>query len=203
MKRQAFLFSVAVAALTMILSACGEGPKSRSGSTPPILCTPGAPGCVPGGIPGGSYYGKTWTGSLRISAASTYRLFLKDFFVCDRYAVSFGTEECEAWDNQGSIQLEVFGNQLPAQGRVTVYAAMDGWGYEVRQATFSGIAQPINNNTGFEIRTTGGYTGYNNIFSAIGNVGNIVSGTQVVQQFRLTLTRDGTQYATADMTLRW
>lgn len=209
MKRRTLTLSYfAAIALSLVLSACGEGSKSKSAGNPvaPPTCVPGSVGCpvVPGtgGIPWNGY-SRGYTGRMVITDHTIYRQILKDWNICGH--LWFGNilnYDCNSWDNQADVQLDVFGQQIPAQGRFTVHAVAEGYGL-YSPFSYNGFAQPINNNTGFEIRAQGGYAGYNDTFSMQANVGNIVSGGAVVQQIRVTLTYGGTQFGYSDLLLRW
>lgn len=210
MKRRAYLISTfAAIAFTLALSACGEGSKSKSVGNPavPPTCVPGTPGCVtpPPGPGGGAWngYSRGYTGRMVITNNATYRQILEDWNICG--TLWFGNilnYDCGSWDNQADVQLDIFGQQIPAQGRLTVHAVAEKYGL-YSPFSYNGYAQPINNNTGFEIRAQGGYAGYNDTFSMQANVGNIISGTQAVQSFRVLLIYNGTQFGYSDLLLRW
>lgn len=157
--------------------------------------------------PGGAYgTTRVWSGSLNLSGTqAAYREMLKQQFVCGFYP--FGnilSADCNAWDDQASVMVEIQGGTLPQPGRVIVIAYMaDPWyGYQQKQMSFSGNFAAKNNNTQFELRTTGGIYSPTKTFVATANV-NAGSPAQGIQFFTMSMQYGGGQIGVADLMLSW
>jgi len=204
MKRQFMGVLIAVMTVTGSLVACDGGSKSGGGANPvnPVgTCLPGTP-CVPG--PVNPYNSKSWTGNLVILDHGRLRAMLKDNGVCDYLPFgNFLNLDCNSWDNQASLQFELFGTSVPAQSKATIISYSQ---YGQAYLPYSGTTYPTENNTKIELRTTGFGTGYNKIFQAIGTptVTPVpLTSMGSVQQMRIEILYDGGQVGYSDVFLRW
>ncbi len=190
MKVRALILSGLLAVGSLLVSAC-DGKLGANKSSPPAYCTPGAPGCVPATVLPGST--RAYEGRMVISDSATYRTLISDWNAC--------YNDCGNWDDDANLRLEVFGTSLPAEGRVSIQAR-NNVNYTMAILPYSGTVSPTMNSTNFELRSRGGFAGYNDLFTATANVGNIVVGSQVVQQMRIALKYNNIQFGFADVYLR-
>jgi hypothetical protein len=212
MKRGAIFLSFTLAAVASLLVACGEGAKRSKGDVNGY-CASGQVNCsYPGGYPGypgqGGYgYGKAWTGSLNVTNYNVYQDLIKNSGLCNQFwLINIGSADCDSWDSQAAVYLEVYGTTLPAQGQITLMPYLK-WGGSGTIPPFKGQLMLTNNNTGFELRTNGTNAAYKKVIRTVGNVGNIVVNGQYVQQIRLTFyygdPAGPAQFGYADVFLRW
>lgn len=100
----------------------------------------------------------TWGGDLIITDQGLYRNFLQEYGqICDLYQYNWGSSSCDQWDSRAKLQIYSFGTALPAFGSVSLFAYSDyGFNYYYN-LRMDGQFDPINNNTGFEMRQMGYY----------------------------------------------
>ncbi|MBK9040386.1 MAG: hypothetical protein IPL83_14705 [Bdellovibrionales bacterium] len=137
---------------------------------------------VQGGVPGNnSSFSNLWGGRMIITDHGLYRDFLRDYArICDPYiGWNWGSYSCDSWDSVGSFSLVSIGTSLPTYGAATIYAYNDySPGYYV-PISINGNFEPINDNTGFELRRTGygGTPSYNDILSVQADPGKLTDST--------------------------
>lgn len=138
-----------------------------------------------------------WGQRMQITNSGVYKQFLKDNWVCDYYNIAnWGTADCDAWDSTADVYLGASSTTLPTNGSATIVAYSDMWGMTSGgyQLPISGTIYPINTNSGFELRTTGGtFTpSYNSYIQVIADPGTLTSN-----QIAIRLLYQGTEFGRA------
>ncbi|MBX7230784.1 MAG: hypothetical protein K1X29_01735 [Bdellovibrionales bacterium] len=162
-------------------------------------CVAGTAGSssVLGGIGSASSY--TYSGTLQITNSSVYQKILKDNRLCEQSWWSGGYNwDCKT-SQQASVLFQFASGTMPVSGALALYP------YFYSQSgflPFVGSVAPINNNSGFELRTNGTMEGYNKIFSVVSAEALVANGA-VLQSYRLTISYDGSQMGYVDVRRSW
>ncbi|MGE0761667.1 MAG: hypothetical protein AB7N80_00170 [Bdellovibrionales bacterium] len=159
-----------------------------------------------GGIPGvGNRH--LWSGTIQFTGGGqgVYQQMMKDVGICGGgHLNSWSYLNCDQWNDRAEVAFEVMSNgTIPAYGYVDVTSFNDYNAYLPYTFTYQGNVSPININTGFELQAMGYGTGYNKVFQAQGNVGALLVGSSLLQQYRLSLIYGGQEIGYATVFLRY
>ncbi|MCB0365236.1 MAG: hypothetical protein H6624_19240 [Bdellovibrionaceae bacterium] len=163
---------------------------------------------IEGGIPNNDYgsFGHIWTGRMVITNSGLYRDFLEEYGrVCNPIVIgwNWGSANCKSWDSYGYLYIEAQGNKPPVYGAATIVAYSDySYYYGGVPISVTGNFQPINNNSGFELRTTGmGFTpSYNDVISVIAeDNGSLNSDGTFASRIRVRLKYKGGEFGYSEV----
>lgn len=157
--------------ITMTLGlaiGCGDKKSGNAGSSPTTPTDPTVPPTCTTNCTGynqGSY--KSFQGDMVIQNSGKFERLLEDHHICARdgdLQWYFGSSSCSTYDF-AIIRFTVTGNYAS----VDLYTKSD-WAFNyVYRNVAAGQLYPINNNTGFQVQSTGaaGTFAYNGLFQAI------------------------------------
>lgn len=163
---------------------------------------------IENGIPNNNFgsFGYIWTGRMNITNNGLYRDFLEEYArVCNPIVIgwNWGSSNCKSWDSYGYLYLETQGPKPPVYGAATIVAYSDySYGGGGVPISVNGSFDPINTNTGFELRTTGmGWTpSYNDVISVIADNGQGLKADGTINdRVRVRLLYKGGEFATSEV----
>ncbi|MCC7403003.1 MAG: hypothetical protein IT288_01265 [Bdellovibrionales bacterium] len=163
---------------------------------------------IQGGIPNNNFgtFGLIWTGRMVITNPGLYRDFLEEYAqVCNPIVIgwNWGAANCDSWDSYGFLYLETVGNKPPVYGAATIVAYSDySYYYGGVPISVNGSFDPINNNSGFELRRTGyGMTpAYNDVIRVIADgTGTMNADGTIGNRFRVRLMYKSGEFAYSEV----